>query len=343
MADHAVSISPLHTVDIAFCCDQGYLQPLTVAIASVLANSHTPGRLRFWIVSKTLGRSDLADVATLVAKADARLELLHVATAAEPIADVPLTEHFTEATYYRLLLPDLVPASLHRLIYLDCDVVVRRPIEELWAVDLRGAPTGAVLNPRALNVPLLGLSAERDYFNAGVLLIDLVQWRRDRVHQRALDFASRFSGKLPCHDQDALNQIHAGNWHRLDLRWNQQFKFFKHPAHYLGLPASALRRARREPFVVHYSSNTKPWQYSNDHPWRRTYFRYLDQTPYRGWRPQPRDLNERFRRTMRSMVPHPLRSDVLRYNVPPRMRALKIFLVGSRAQRTASSPRADVT
>ncbi|MEO6004553.1 MAG: glycosyltransferase family 8 protein [Opitutus sp.] len=271
-------------VEIAFGCDAGYLQPLTIAISSVLTSARKPAQLRFWLVTKSLDAAALAPLRTLIEKFGAILETR------SPMADaaverMPLGEHFTEATYYRLMMPQLLPEEVAKVIYLDSDVIVRHPIEDLWAVDLEGLSTAAVFNPRALNYRQMGLKREADYFNAGVLVMDLNQWRKQRIHQRALEFAIEAADELLCADQDAINHILAGAWKRLDLRWNQQFKFFKHSASFLRVPWLELRRARSGPYIVHYSTNTKPWHSDNEHPWRDLYFDQLDRTHYRGWRP----------------------------------------------------------
>ncbi len=282
--DSAASVLDLPLIEIAFGCDGGYLQPLTVAIFSVLSASRNSARLRFWLITKTLDANSLASLRAMIENAGAQLETRTPVSDAT-IERMPLGEHFTEATYYRLLLPDLLPSSVSRLIYLDSDVIVRQSIAELWSIDLGEHSTGAVFNPRASNYEEMGLRTEKDYFNAGVLLMDLNRWRTQRVHQRALQFAEKFHGKLPCADQDALNHVLAGAWKRLDLRWNQQYKFFHHSAAYLRVSWLALRRARSAPYIVHYSTNTKPWHSANRHPWRALYFERLDHTHYRGWRP----------------------------------------------------------
>jgi lipopolysaccharide biosynthesis glycosyltransferase len=273
-------------VEIAFGCDAGYLQPLTVAIVSVLANARDPSRLRFWLVTKSLTDEAVSSLRAVVAENGAQLETRKPMTDTG-IGEMPLGEHFTEATYYRLLLAKLLPATVSRLIYLDSDVIVRHPIEDLWAIDLENFSTAAVFNPRALNCEGLGLRDEKDYFNAGVLLMDLDRWRHERIHERALTFAAEFPGPLPCADQDALNHVIAGAWKRLDLRWNQQSKFFQHSCTYLRVPWLALWRARTSPYIVHYSTSEKPWQSNNQHPWRELYFEQLDRTTFRGWRPPP--------------------------------------------------------
>lgn len=303
-------------IEIAFGCDAGYLQPLSVAVISVLASARTPSRIRFWLITKSLDDRALAPLRSLVEGYGAVLETRSPAMTEARIESMPLGEHFTEATYYRLLLPRLVPPEVGRLIYLDSDVIVRHPIEELWAVDLKKFSTGAVFNPRSLNFKGLGLEREKDYFNAGVLVMDLNRWREERIHQRALKFAAEFSGALPCADQDALNHVVKGAWRRLDLRWNQQFKFFQYSAAYLRVSWLALWRARSTPFIVHYSTNTKPWHSENEHPWRSLYFEQLDRTSYRGWRPTPPPHKE---------IGPGHRITKLQQHCQQRARALKLF------------------
>lgn len=270
--------------EIAFGCDAGYLQPLTIAISSVLTSARNPGKLRFWLVTKSLDEKALSPLRKIIERVGAQLETrIPVPDAA--VEKMPLGEHFTEATYYRLMLPQLVPAEVSKLIYLDSDIIVRHPIEELWNTNLGQLSTGAVWNPRPLNHERLGLSREADYFNAGVLLMNLERWRNQGIHTRAMRYAIEPGRELPCADQDALNHVLAGAWKRLDLRWNQQTKFFDHSSGYLRVPWLTLRRARSAPYIVHYSTNTKPWHTASNHPWRDLYFEQLDRTHYRGWRP----------------------------------------------------------
>lgn len=319
------SPSTAPSIEVAFCCDAGYLQPLTVAVTSLLSASGAPQRLRIWLITSPLADASAFDqVRQLAACAGARFALVEVP--ARPFADgaLAVSEHLSVATYYRLMLPDLLPPSVRRLVYLDCDLIVRRPIEELWDFDLIGAPAAAVPNPRAFHFAQLGLRDEREYFNAGVMLLDLDCWRRENLHGRALTYARERGAALRCHDQDALNHVLGGRWRPLDLRWNQQFKFFQHPAYFLHVEPAALRRARRDPFIVHYTTNSKPWHYDNDHPWRWLFFRFLDETPFRGWRPAaPASWRQRFRRRTRALIPHPLRAPFWRYNLPPALRSLK--------------------
>ena len=307
-------------IDIAFGCDRTYLQPLAAALASVLATAREPERLRFWLLSRSIRDEDLAALRPVAGPAPAALRVLDISRAGDGVARAPVSGYISEASYYRFLLPELLPLDVRRVIYLDCDLIVCRAIEDLWAEPLDGAALGAVMKPDAETAPAVGLAHPSEYFNAGVLLIDLARWRAGDIAGRALRYALEHPG-LKCHDQDALNHVIAGRWRRLDLRWNQQFRFFRHTSGYLGIDPATLRRLRREPFIIHYTTQSKPWHFRNDHPLRERYYAMLDRTIFRGWRPRPRDIRERASRVVRHLVPHYLRPGVLRNVYRPRYHA----------------------
>ena len=90
------------------------------------------------------------------------------------------------AVYYRLLAPRLLPTSLGKVLYLDCDIIVRRSLRELWNTDITGCALAAVPdlcekeNGKALDLPI-----GAKYFNSGVLLINLWFWRENNVPERS--------------------------------------------------------------------------------------------------------------------------------------------------------------
>ncbi len=142
--------------------------------------------------------------------------------------------------YYRLLLPDLIDGD--RVIYLDCDTIVRRSLSELWNVDLRGHPLAAVTDfcltyhMRNQGLPIVHKGKDilvddyalevldfdlttTPYFNSGVLVMDLEAWRNMNVADRCIKFCQE-AGALNTADQDAANHVLQGDFLRLDPRWN---------------------------------------------------------------------------------------------------------------------------
>ena len=50
----------------------------------------------------------------------------------------------TKATYYRLLFAEILPDSINKVIYLDCDMIVLGSIAELWNIDISHYALAAV-------------------------------------------------------------------------------------------------------------------------------------------------------------------------------------------------------
>lgn len=321
------------TVHVGFCCDERYVQPLAVAVQSLVDTLGGAPRIHFWIVSNEGASGALQPVREIARRRGADYTLLPTSSFEPLLRDVGTTGHITRAAYFRLFLPELLPAGVDRIIYLDSDIVVRRSLAELWAIPLNGHAIAAVMKPRAAEYRDVGLQTETDYFNSGVLVIDVARWRNRRVREAALRFAAHHPGRVHGHDQPALNHVFAGEWQRLDLRWNQQFKFFAHTAGYLGLDRAELRRLRNDPFIVHYTTGSKPWHPLNDHPLRACYFDVLDRTPFAGWRPQAVPWPDRAKRALAGLVPHYARPWVLRNVYRPRYHQLKARLrwTGKRA------------
>ena len=126
------------------------------------------------------------------------------------------------------------------------------------------------------------------YFNTGVLVMDLDQFRAHRVGPVCLEFILEHRVRFA--DQDALNLFLAGRIKALDPRWNQQHTVHEMEDAWIlgtrGMPTSAgeLAHLREAPFVVHYTSQ-KPWNVGHRAMNAAYFFDVLDRTPWSGWRP----------------------------------------------------------
>jgi lipopolysaccharide biosynthesis glycosyltransferase len=155
--------------------------------------------------------------------------------------------------YARILFSELLPAEVERVLYLDCDMMARAPIERLYDIDMQGFPLAAVpdyvgaqiMTRRSLIDPRGIFDPAMRYFNAGMLLIDMVKWRQ-------MDILGKFEQAITdgtlakiYYDQDFLNLTFRENWLELHQFWNLHDP---RPSH------MALN-----PHLVHYTGDKKPW------------------------------------------------------------------------------------
>jgi lipopolysaccharide biosynthesis glycosyltransferase len=266
--------------------------PLAVMLASIAATLGERRRACAYVLESALTPGTKDKVARSFPPSRVQLEWISVD--AGRLADLKGTlrsfDTVSLEAYYRLLLPELLPASLDKVIYLDCDLVVSRDLGELWDLDVSATSLLAVpeLMPAAQFVSSkagirlhreLGLAQDLKFFNSGVMVINLARWRQRQVSQQALTYVREAARHLRWHDQEALNAVLAGEWTAIDPRWNVSMHVYRGKARRRGIAIST------DPFIVHYNSAIKPWHYGFSLGPKELFFRYLDVTAWSGWRP----------------------------------------------------------
>ena len=110
------------------------------------------------------------------------------------VAGLPVLPQFTQAMWYRIFLPELLP-GVDRVLYLDADTIAVDSLSPIWEVPLGDSYLAAVTNvfqPNHFHRPAqLGLPGPKVYFNSGVLLMNLDQMRRDGCTEALRGFALR--------------------------------------------------------------------------------------------------------------------------------------------------------
>ncbi|HZR84104.1 MAG TPA: glycosyltransferase family 8 protein [Candidatus Binatia bacterium] len=267
-------------VAIACAADRRYALPLAVMLRSAADHLGAEATVDAYVLDD---RIDPGDRRRVEASLDDRIALHWICGEPADLAGLPLWGRMTATTYRKLTLGRWLPEHVERAIWLDCDVLVLTDLRHLWRADLRGRHA---LGVRDALVPRLasrfgvgahrdlGLPGDAEYFNAGVLLTDVAAWRRDDVAGRARDYLRRYADRVFFWDQEALNAVLAGHWGALDARWNW---------HATG--DRLARRAAPPPWILHFSGNLKPWSYAGTSPLHALYYRHLDRTAWRGWRP----------------------------------------------------------
>lgn len=145
----------------------------------------------------------------------------------------------------RLVLPREAYPKGARLLLLDSDMVVNVPLRPLMTLDLAGHPIAAVEDYFAIRY--LG---RRNYFNAGLLLIDLDAFNARDLAAVAMRAMAGLPQRPDFIEQDVLNEVIENDWLRLDRRWN-----YFHAGDDRGFGLEDFQSA----FVIHYAGH-KPWE-----------------------------------------------------------------------------------
>jgi lipopolysaccharide biosynthesis glycosyltransferase len=222
-------------------------------------------------------------IAGMVEREGGTISFLRVADS--EIEGLPTKGFTRKATWYRIFLPELLP-EVERVLYLDADLIVVDSLAPLWAIDLEGSWVGAVTNVFQDNhkhrPAELGLAGSHVYFNAGVLLMNLDEMRRDGRTAALLEFGIENAPRLEWRDQDALNVVLGERRLPLHPRWNSMNSFVAFPRNASVLGRLALRKALRKPAIRHFEGpeQNKPWHPECRPELRELYMRHRRETPW---------------------------------------------------------------
>jgi len=253
-------------VHIAIAFDQNYSKFFYVVAGSVF-DHHAPGTVVFHAIVTGLSEDELARVKKFVADGGQTILFYHIDS--EFVSRFVLNGKWTAAAYYRLFFPSLVPADLERILYLDMDTIVTRNLQSFYELPMDSYPMAGVYDVHVRIQPLLGIESEGEYFNSGVMLIDLPRWRLQNISEKAIDYLLKYPEHILYVDQCALNAVLKDNWKRLDIHYNLMYSWVPD-----ALSGRALRTFLKDTFVIHYTLQ-RPWTMLCKNRLRYLYFHYL--------------------------------------------------------------------
>ena len=250
-------------------------------------------------------------------------------------------QHLSVETYYRLIIPEIMP-NYHKILYLDCDMVADHDVAELYDMDLKGAVIGAAKdidvagqmnlnqnNWRQYAAETLGLDSPYDYFQAGVLILDLDGLRKTMSSEDMIQMALTHSYR--CHDQDILNIVCKNKVAYLPQQWNTLMDWQEIGRSRMEILKMAPRqlyeeytKARKNPYLIHFAGYQKPWDVV-DCDFAEYFWEYAKLSPY-----YPMLLKKTKRCLMDEMEAELSRIAKMEQNAGLRKMANKTFPIGSR-------------
>ncbi len=181
-------------------------------------------------------------------------------------------------SFYRLLITKVLPKDIEKIAYIDSDVIVNLDINEFWSIELGEKIFACV--PELFNgvdtqkiLPLCyeGYVKKEDYFNAGILLMNLKQFRNEEA---LLKKGLKFRGEhlyYFCFDQDILNYCFSTRTLQLPNKFN-----------FLVREARKRSETKIERKIYHYLSSSVGWGILSDmsDPFNRLWMSYFIKTPW---------------------------------------------------------------
>ncbi len=298
-----------HPIVAVCAADNNYSMPLAVTIRSAMENFNSSRKLLWFVIDGGITPHNKRRIlkslnSEMLSSGQCEIRWLPKPDVFDDkvvLSDqLPSLQSVPNATFYRLLLPEILPKQFKKAIYMDCDVAVNASLEKLWEIDIennyilaaRNAFSHTISHPKSglLNWRELGFSADDKKFAAGVVVLNLEKWRSDDMCSKALDYLAHNQQYIRWHDSDVMHAIVKHQWGEVDFKWN----FYKER---VSSPEEV-----KNAFIVHFMSKSKPWIAIEKTHESNLFFHYLAMTDWSSFRHTiPQRLWRRLKREIKSL------------------------------------------
>lgn len=252
----------MRDIHVCFAADDGYAPYCAVAIQSILINADPNDRLFIYVLHGGLSKQNIE----ILEKNSAIVKIDKTYFQEMPIVS---GEHFSHIeTYFRFAIARLFP-DIKKMLYLDCDILVRGSLWPLYSMDIKGKTIGLVKDI-AYDLGQL----KRPDYNAGVMLMDCEKWRKDNIEQLLLQYAVQNKALIRMVDQDVINGALSSDIYEISCEYNKQIRM-------AALTDEAIERIAHDDRIVilHYLTAVKPWHCVHQNMLVDEYFSCLERTP----------------------------------------------------------------
>lgn len=258
--------------------DDKFVMPCGVLMTSVFENNRGID-ITFYILTQGLQFCNVDKLKNVANRYQQQVSIVTVSP--EILKGCPTAMHISIAAYNRILASDILPADLDKCLYLDADMIVNGSIVDLYNIDLGNAAIGAVIDQSCDDIRhynRLDLDPDKGYFNSGLLLMNLKQWKKEKLSLKVLEYIDTHMSNLLFHDQDALNGILQNSTKFLPMKYNMQFSFLYKTPFIAKRRWNEMYAAAENPVIIHYTNKIKPWHRDCIHPYREIWRFYYSKT-----------------------------------------------------------------
>ncbi|MBE5746211.1 MAG: glycosyltransferase family 8 protein [Clostridiales bacterium] len=259
-------------IPIFFSTDNNYVPFLAVSIKSLLDNASKDYFYNIHVLTDGISDENkikLQEVLTNNSKLIFDDMSQYVSRIKERLNST-LRDYYTTSIFYRLFIAALYP-EYDKAIYLDCDITVIGDISKMFKIDLKDNIFGAVPDDviasreefKAYAREGVGID-DKKYFNSGVLLMNLVKYREEKIKERFVYLLVKYNFETVCPDQDYLNVLCKDKILYIERGWDRM---------------STDENYDGPVYIIHYNNFGKPWYYDNI-PYQKYFWEYAIKTPY---------------------------------------------------------------
>ena len=264
-------------MNIVYASDDNFAEIMGVSMLSLFENNKDESEIVAYVLDSDI-KDDNREKLELLAKQYGR-QLVFVSTkdVSGQLNSVK-QDRGGASQFARLFLSKLLPETCERVLYIDCDTIIRHPIKDLYETDFEGNIICGVMDCISKqHRARLGLKENATYINSGMMLIDLCAWRDQHIEEKIEAVIKKFNGHVPYADQGIVNLALQGRIKCVHPRYNcisvyTAFNFndlleYRQPS--ACISSAEIEEARKEPVIAHFVTLfciSRPWMKNSRGP-----------------------------------------------------------------------------
>lgn len=287
----------LNKLCVSYCCSDLFAEVLAVSITSLFFNNKEYDAIEVYVLEDKIS-SDNKDRLSLIAKQYGReIVFIELPDPSLYFNDKRFTIQSLGHTYARLILGDILPKSVGRVLSLDSDTIIRKNVNELWSMDLTGYYMAGVDDCMGATTmeKILGVAKENNHCNAGMFLMDLTEWRNNNLGTVFTDYMLNvFNNEKPLafYEEEVINNTIIDKIKIVSPKFDfmtvdavfsyEDVLKFRKPAHYYS--KEIMQEAKADPVIIHSTTlfyvKRRIFEENSKHPYRSEYVKYKQMTPW---------------------------------------------------------------
>lgn len=282
---------------VVYASDDKFAEILGVSLVSLYENSKDMDDIVVYVLDSGITDENKRKLLS-VCKAYKRSDAVFIPgkNISEKLSMNVAVDRGSLSQYSRLFVSSDLPQELSRVLYLDCDIVIKKSIRELWNLNMQGKTLAALMDAFSKHYRAnIDLKPDDIMFNSGVMLIDLEKWRKQSVEDKLLKFIAKKNGKIQQGDQGALNHVLSHDTYCFEPRFNSVTIFYdftykemliyrKPPRFYT---EGEVNEAVENPGIIHFTTSflsKRAWMKGCAHRYVGEWLRYKALSP---WKDEP--------------------------------------------------------
>lgn len=260
-------------MNIVLCTDENFSIPCLVCIVSILENNKN-NVCNIFVLTDGLEDSTVGKFKHLSNLYKQKIDIIKIN---ENYFDgLVVSSFYPRSIYYRYMIPNVLENE-DRALYLDCDIIVKSSLSSFYNMDITDVPCAVVIDQSADDILIKNrIETSSTYWNSGVLLMNLNNWRQYGLTKKLVDFINENQDKCIYPDQDAMNILFDKNVAYADVKYNCQVDWFYdiNKVRVSKKYWNSIKQAVNNPVIIHYCERIKPWHPLCNHPKKDDFMRY---------------------------------------------------------------------